>query len=240
MFNRNWLWIIARLSVVLIVGLFVGIYYLSSGGGEKEFQKTLDAMKQLHSFRASYSGTPTIYMHNEMLWEVDCERGIVHHQQHVQPTSNEGQGSDQVQETNRDDVYVGDHEYERLNDGGWLLMKAAWRGGSAKWYCLNLAQGADTNLLPPIATMIKRGILQKGDKKTVNGVRCREWLVTMKRGPGNLEHDRVCLGLDDHLPYEVTSDWESAHYTFSDYNTAIQFDLPEAAVQPASAPTGSN
>ena len=28
--------------------------------------------------------------------------------------------------------------------------------------------------------MIKRGV-QKGDKKTVNGVRCCEWLVTMKR-----------------------------------------------------------
>ena len=61
--------------------------------------------------------------------------------------------------------------------------------------------------MPQIATMIQRGILQKGDKKTVNGVRCREWLVTMKGAPSGLEHDTVCLGLEDHLPYEMTVDW---------------------------------
>jgi hypothetical protein len=87
--------------------------------------------------------------------------------------------------------------------------------------------------------MIQRGILQKGDKKTVNGVRCREWLVTMKGGFSGLEHDTICLGLDDHLPYELSVDFENSHTSFSDYNTAITFDLPEAAVQPASA-TGSN
>jgi hypothetical protein len=88
--------------------------------------------------------------------------------------------------------------------------------------------------------MIKRGVIQKGDKKTMNGVRCREWLVTMKGGMTGLEHDTVCIGLDDHLPYEVTVDWAHSHSTFSDYNTPLQFDLPEAAVQPASATTGSN
>ena len=69
-------------------------------------------------------------------------------------------------------------------------------------------RATDNGLMPQIATMIKRGILQKGDKKTVNGVRCREWLVTMKGGTSGLEHDTVCLGLEDHLPYEMTVDWQ--------------------------------
>jgi hypothetical protein len=98
----------------------------------------------------------------------------------------------------------------------------------------------DSNLLPQIATMIKRGLLQKGDKKTVNGVRCREWLVTMKGGTRGLEHDTVCLGLEDHLPYEMTVDWENSRTSFSDYNGTIQFDGPEAALQPASNRAGSN
>jgi hypothetical protein len=111
---------------------------------------------------------------------------------------------------------------------------------SAKPFCSKLAQGVDSNLLPEIATMIQRGILQKGDKKTVNGVRCREWLVTMKGGASGLEHDTVCLGLDDHLPYELTVDWEHARTLFSDYNAPIHFDLPEAALQSASANAESN
>ena len=73
------------------------------------------------------------------------------------------------------------------------------------------------------------------DKKTVNGVRCREWLVTMRGAPGGLEHDTVCLGLEDGLPYEATIDWQHARANFSDYNAPIQFDLPEAAVQATGA-----
>jgi hypothetical protein len=57
----------------------------------------------------------------------------------------------------------------------------------------------------------------------------------MKGGRTGLEHDTVCLGLDDHLPYELTVDWENSRSTFSDYNAPVPFDLPEAAVQPASA-----
>jgi len=79
--------------------------------------------------------------------------------------------------------------------------------------------------------MIRRGIIQKGDKKTVNGVKCREWLVTMKGAPSGLEHDTVCLGLQDNLPYEMTVDWQNSHTSFSDYNTAIQFDLPAEVVK---------
>ena len=83
--------------------------------------------------------------------------------------------------------------------------------------------------------MIQRGIIQKGDKKTVNGVRCREWLVAMKGAPGGLEHDTVCLGVDDHLPYEWTVDWVHSRTTFTDYNSPFHLELPDAAVQPASS-----
>ena len=92
--------------------------------------------------------------------------------------------------------------------------------------------------MPPIATMLRRGILQKGDKKTVSGVKCREWNVTMKAG-ANLEHDTVCLGIDDHLPYEMTSG-PGSHAVYSDYNSPFQLELPGPSTQPASATTTSN
>jgi hypothetical protein len=122
---------------------------------------------------------------------------------------------------------------ERESDGSWTEPRYPIRAG-AKGYCRNLSEGTDSNLLPKIASMIKRGILEKGDKQTVNGVRCRQWLVAMKGAPQGLEHDTVCLGLEDHLPYEMTVDWEHSRAVFSDYNTAIQIDVPEAGLQPAS------
>jgi hypothetical protein len=62
----------------------------------------------------------------------------------------------------------------------------------------------------------------------------------LRGGLRGLEHDTVCLGLEDHLPYELTVDWENSHTSISDYNTPIQFDLPDTGVQPASTTTGTN
>ena len=228
--ERYWLWVGARLLVGVAI-IAWALSYLGTGSGEKEFQKTLDAMKQVHSFRVASTTNQVGVQHNEMLWEVDCSRDILHHQTHmVMTSSNSG-------EFNRDELYVKGKEYDRQSDGSWAIPKYGYGSGgngSAKWYCSSLAQGTDSNLLPEIATMIKRGIIQKGDKKTVNGVRCREWLVAMRGAPSGLEHDTVCIGLEDHLPYEITVDWAHSRTSFSDYNTAIPLDVPEAAVQPAS------
>jgi hypothetical protein len=232
--ERYWLWVAARLVVALVIIVWFGSY-LGAGSGEKEFQKTLDAMKQVHSFRVSYSATPTAYQHNDMLWEVDCSRSIAHYQSHIVQSS-----SNPPSEMKQDSLYAGGLEYERGADGAWAKAKYNYQGGTVGGFCTNLAQGTDTNVLPQIATMIKRGIIQKGDKKTVNGVRCREWLVTLRGGLRGLEHDTVCVGLEDHLPYEMTVDWENSHTSISDYNTPIRFDLPEAAVQPASTTNGTN
>jgi hypothetical protein len=228
--ERYWLWVVVRLGVGVAIVAWAASY-LGTGSSEKEFQKTLEAMKQVHSFRV-VSTAASETQHNDLLWEVDCNRNILHRQWHLVDTR-----TDPPQEINQNQLYVAGREYDRQNDGSWAQPRFA-SGGSAGWFCSNLAQGADSNILPEISTMIKRGILQKGDKKTVNGVRCREWLVTMKGGSSGLEHDTVCLGLVDHLPYELTVDWERSRTSFSDFNAQIQFDVPEAALQPAT--TGSN
>ncbi len=232
--DRYWFWLGARLLAgVALIGW--ALSYLGTGSGEKEFQKTLEAMKQVHTFRVASTTNQVGVQHNEMLWEVDCPRDIVHHQMHMVMVSSTNSG-----EMKQDQMMVGNRTYERGSDGSWVPSRSGYQGASAKWYCRNLAEGTDSNLMPQIATMIKRGILQKGDKKTVNGVRCREWLVTMKGGFSGLEHDTVCLGLDDHLPYEMTVDWAQSRTSFSDYNVPIQFDAPEAILQPASTSTGVN
>ena len=225
--DRYWLWVGARLLVGLAIIAWV-FSYLGTGSGEKEFQKTLDAMKQVHSFRVAYSATPPT-QHNELLWEVDCARDVVHEQFDYAQTN-----FDPPREMKQDQTIVAGREYDRRSDGSWAQPRYGG-GASAKRICGYLAEGADVSPFPPIATMIRRGIIQKGDKKTVNGVRCREWLVAMKGAPSGLEHDTVCLGLEDHLPYEVTVDWEHSRSSFSDYNTALKIDVPEGALQQTSA-----
>lgn len=227
--DRYWLWMGARLLVALaIVGWAAS--FLGTGSGEKEFQKSLDAMKQVHTFRAALIANPGS-QHNEALWEVDCGRDILHYQMHLVDSS-----ITPPAEMSQDETVVAGRSYGRLKDGTW----SKGQYGSATWYCRNLAQGTDTNLLPQIATMIRRGIIQKGDQKTVNGVRCREYRVTLKGGTSELEHDTVCIGLEDQLPYEFTVDWEHSRLTISDYNSPLQIDVPDTAVQPASSTMQSN
>jgi hypothetical protein len=234
--DRYWLWMGARLLVGVAIIAWAASY-LTPGGGEKEFQKTVDALKNVHSFRVAFTSNMMEVQHLEMLQEVDCTRDLLHQQQHVVQTAS---SISTAQESMSDSLYAAGMEYARQKDGSWSKGQPAYRSDPAKDYCTSLAQGAENGLMPQFATMIKRGILQKGDKKTVNGVRCREWLVTMKGGNSGLEHDTVCLGVDDQLPYEMTVDWEHARSVFSDYNTPLQIDLPEAVLQPASAATGSN
>ncbi len=228
MSGRYWLWVGARLLLaVVIVGWAAS--YMGTGSGEKEFQKSLNALKQVRSFRVAYSGRAVATQRNELLWEVDCNRDIVHYQQHFV------QNTDPPAELKQDELGVGGKTYTHNPDGSWSDSKYAYQGASPKPICAALAQGNDLNFMPPIATMIQRGVIQKGEKKTVNGMRCREWLVTMRGGLRGLEHATVCIGLEDHLPYEMTVDWDNSRTSISDYNTQIAFDLPEAAVQPTSA-----
>ena len=231
--DRYWLWVGARLLVAVAI-IAWALSYLGTGSGEKEFQKTLDAMKQVHSFRAAYSATPPT-QHNELLWEIDCDRDIAHDQNDYVQTNMNPPG-----EMKTDQLIVAGRTYDHQTDGSWSPARYGRINGSAKAFCNILAQGTDISPMPPIATMIKRAIIQKGDKKTVNGVRCREWLVTMKGAPSGLEHDTVCVGLEDHLPYEMTVDWEHSRTSFSDYNVPLKIDLPEAALQSASANSASN
>jgi len=86
--------------------------------------------------------------------------------------------------------------------------------------------------------MISHAMTEKGDKKTVNGVRCREWKFDIRSALSSQKRS-VCIGLDDNLLYEMTTE-SGVHYSYSDYNRPIQLEVPEAVLQPASSTDGSN
>jgi len=226
-------WLFVRLVLAVVVVGWGVSYLFPSRSAEKEFQKTLDAMKQVRSAHVVSVADPYSTQHIESSWDLVCAQDAYRYKMHVVQSGPENRG-----ELENEELHVGAAVYQHRSDDSWRPQINY--GMSPTTVCRTLAQGAETGILPDIATMIKRGILDKGDKKVVDGVRCREWKVTMRGGPTGLEHDTVCLGLDDYLPYEMTVDWTHSRTTYSDYNSSTQLDLPSAALQPASANSGSN
>jgi hypothetical protein len=230
--NRRWLWIGACLVAAGAVFWGVG-QAVNPSSGDTEFKKTLEAIKQVKSFRGVYTESASGTQHSERLWEVDCNRVVVHQQSHDSQAN-----TDSPFEMKQDELLVGEQRYSHAGDGAWENSGYAGERGSAKWYCDNLARGTARDLLPDMYTLVSHAMTEKGDKKTVNGVRCREWKFSV-RTYTLAEDGSMCIGLDDHLPYEMTVK-NGGHYSYSDYNRPIQFDVPEAVLQPASATSGSN
>ena len=231
MVDRRKLWIGATL--LLAGAIFWGVgQAVNPSSGDREFQKTLEAMKQVKSFRGAYIESSSSTQHWERVWEVDCSRLIVHQQSHDLQAN-----TDSPFETKEDGLLVGDQRYSRSSDGSWENTGYGGDRYSAKWYCDNVARGTASDLLPDIRTMISHAMTEKGDKKTVNGARCREWKFAIRTAVSG-QDGSVCIGVDDHLPYEMTM--QGGRYSYSDYNQPIQFDAPDAVLQPASSTSGSN
>jgi hypothetical protein len=220
-------------ALLLIAGLsYWGVSsLLSPNGGDAEFQKMLEATEHVKSFRGAYVGSTPSAEHSEKLWEVDCNRGIIHKRSQTSPTS----ANSPV--VNEDQLLVGLDRYSHESDGSWKKIADKHVQYSESWYCDNLAQGTLRDLLPDIRSMLRSAMIGKADKKTVNGIRCQDWEFAMKSSTSGV-HGTVCIGPEDHLPYEMTTD-TGAHYSYSDYNQPIQFEAPEDILQSASS-TGSN
>jgi hypothetical protein len=230
--NRRWLWIGACLLAAGAVFWGVG-QAVNPSSGDTEFKQTLESMKQVKSFRGVYIESASGAQHSERLWEVDCNRVIVHQQSHDSQAN-----PDSPSEMKEDELLMGEQRYSRTSDGSWENNGDAGERGSAKWYCDNIARGTVRDLLPDMYTMVSHALTEKGDKKTVNGVRCREWKFAARTAVFS-EDGSMCIGLDDHLPYEMTTK-NGGHYSYSDYNRPIQFDVPEAVLQPASSTDASH
>jgi hypothetical protein len=230
--GNRWLWI--GIAVIGIFGYWGVGYVVAPNGGDAEFQKMLESMEQVKSFRGTYADSPSSTQHFGRLWEVDCNRGIVHHQSRDYSQA----GANSPFAIEEDKLLIGsDQMYTHSSDGSWEKHEYKAKVFSASWYCDNIAQGTVRDLMPDVRRMLRSAMIGKADKKTVNGVRCQDWQFTMKSSTSG-EKGSVCIGLEDHLPYEMIV--EGNQYFYSDYNRPIQFDAPEYILQTASSTAGSN
>jgi hypothetical protein len=161
---------------------------------------------------------------------MNCSQGAFHQVVHV--VDQDLKPSDFVEET----VRLNTGTFQHADDGTWSRRTLSEGWERPQELCRQLASGADIQFFPDMRHMQSKGIFKKGENKTLNGVLCRVWLVDVVEYGSGLEGRTVCLGLNDHLPYEVTSDYGHSRTTFSDFNAAIEVLEPPARIASDTVP----
>lgn len=82
-------------------------------------------------------------------------------------------------------------------------------------------------LLQPLDLILATGKIRKGEKRIVNGERCRDWTASVPAPAGWRDEFVVCIG-DDKLPREVFTPDRRMVETYSDWNAAIRIERPPA------------
>jgi hypothetical protein len=82
-------------------------------------------------------------------------------------------------------------------------------------------------LLQPLDLILATGKIRKGDKRIVNGERCRDWTASVPAPAGWREEFVVCIA-EDGLPREVFTPDRGMVETYSDWNAAIRIERPPA------------
>jgi len=225
---RFWAWLLARLAIGLVLVGWV-VSYVVPGGGEKEFQRSVEALKQVKSWRYSFVADPTPSRHAVGQGELSCLQRASHVSSHVVDT-------DQAApfDLNQEVVTVNSVEYQKQPDGSWRQFGFALPAQSLGNVCARLEKGLDIESLPDMSGMLAHGVIEKGNKKTVDRVKCREWKVTVRAPFQGFEHRTVCLGVDDHLPREMTSDFAKSRWQFTNFNVPLQIEKPDVGVQQTS------
>jgi hypothetical protein len=222
---RFWTWLVARLAVaILLLGWILSALFLP-GSGKKELQRSLDALKKVNSFHYNMVAAVSSQKTDEEA-DLVCSDDSFHRKIHIE-------------RTNTPTPLIAD--IETLRSGGRdyrLISNGLWRRDSsglepARMSCERIAQGQATWIVPDIAKFVEYGVIDKGDKKAVNGKLCREWKIADLSGPGPLvrtqatSHVSLCLDIDDHLPREMLVAENNARWVY-EFDKLIHIDVPTA------------
>ena len=213
--------IIARLAVVVaLIGWAVYYRWLSP---ERQLQPAADALKHVSSLR--YAAVEQFLdRRNELRGDLVCSTPAVY-----DARRNEAPGPDSPGGT-LEDVFVGHLAYTRSSDGRWSNPAPAVAYGADET-CRRIAVGAAVWFLPDYEKLLSQGSIEKGSKKRVAGISCREWKIATERIPNENEYTTICVRLDNNLPLEMT--FRNQTFTYSDFNQPIEIEVPPSTTQTA-------
>jgi hypothetical protein len=214
--------ILVRLAVVVaITGWAVYYLWLSPA---RQLEHAADVLKHVHSLR--YTAVEQFPdRHNELGGDLVCSPAAVYdaRRNEVVDPGKLGGGSLEF-------VFVGHLAYTRTSDGGWSKPAPAVADG-AEETCRRIAVGAAVWFLPDYVKLLSQGNIEKGPKKSVAGIPCREWKIATERIPNENEYTTICTRLDNNLPLQMT--FRNQAFTYSDFNQPIEIEVPPTSPQTA-------
>ena len=223
---RFWTWLLARLGTVAVM-LAMALWWRMPASGEREFRRTIEALKSVNSVHYSMvSDMPA--QHTEQEADLLCSEDAVRSSSHIVAHQG-GKDFNLDQEIRR----IGNQQYTLQPNGLWTRGFAGAKTVRAMCQEVGIESYGYNQTGTPFEQMLEHGIIEKGDKRVVDGSVCREWRVTLRNGPGPilprgpnaLEHRTVCLGVDDHLPREMTSTSRSGRWSFA-FNSSPKVETP--------------
>jgi hypothetical protein len=129
----------------------------------------------------------------------------------------------------------GGKQYEETSESFWIEGTSYAKKGP-KWVisqeervrraasCTRGPRRTDT-LLERMELILATGKVRKGDKRTVNGRQCRDWIASASAPAGWRDEFGVCIG-DADLPREVFAPDRQMVETYSEWNVPIRIEAP--------------
>jgi hypothetical protein len=201
----------ARLVVFGLVVLL--IYWAMPSSGVSEMRKMKEAMQNARSWRVQpVVAEPTKSV--ESLTEVYCPSRV-----HTVTKSVLDEGGKQI-EDNSENIWIEGTSYGKKGLRWVVSQEERSRTASRALG----PRGTDT-LLQPLDAILIAGKVRKGDKRMVNGERCREWIASVAAQGGWRDEFVVGIG-DDKLPREVFTPDRRLVESYTDWNAAIRIEAP--------------
>jgi hypothetical protein len=203
-------------SRLVMFGLVAGlIYWAMPGSGVSEMKKMNAAMQNARSWRVqTVVAEPTKNI--ESLTEVYCPSRV----RTLSKTVLDESGKHY--EESSESIWIEGTNYAKKGMGWVTTQEDRSRTAS----CAYGPRGTDT-LLQPLDAILVAGKIQKGDKRIVNGERCRDWIASVPAPAGSRDEFTVCVG-DRDLPLEVFTPDRRLVETYTDWNAAIRIEAPPA------------
>ena len=203
----------ARLVVFGLLALF--IYWAMPGSGASAMKKMNAAMQNARSWRVqTMVAEPTKII--ESLTEVYCPSRV----HTVNKTVLDESG--RHYEDSSESIWIEGTNYAKKGSRWVTSQEDRSRTASCTWG----PRGTDT-LLQSLDAILVAGKIQKGDKRIVNGERCRDWIASVPAPTGWRDEFTVCVG-DKELPLEVFTPDRRLVETYTDWNAAIRIEAPPA------------
>jgi hypothetical protein len=203
----------ARIVVFGLLALL--IYWAMPGSGASEMKKMNAAMQNATSWRVqTVVAEPTKNV--ESLTEVYCPSRV-----HSVSKSVIDEGGRHIEDSS-ESIWIEGTSYAKKGLRWVVSQEERYNTATCKWG----PRGTDT-LLQPLDAILIEGKIRQGDKRIVNGDRCRDWIASVPAPAGYRDEFIVCVGKGE-LPLEVSTPDRRLVETYTDWNVPIKIEPPPA------------